>query len=155
MGEADGAKDAAQAGFVKAFYALPRFRLGEPFQPWLLKIVVNEARNALRSAGRRARHELRLAEGRPSADVAPSPEAAAFAAERRELLVRTLNGLREEDRLVITYRYFLDLSEGEMASVMSCAPGTVKSRLSRALGRLRESLGAGGRDLLDTELIHD
>jgi len=51
-----------------------------------------------------------------------------------------IESLREEDRLVIIYRYFLELSEAEIAEVLGCARGTVKSRLSRALARLRQRL---------------
>jgi RNA polymerase sigma factor (sigma-70 family) len=51
-----------------------------------------------------------------------------------------LGGLREEDRLVIGCRYFLGLSEAETAATLGCARGTVKSRLSRAIGRLRERM---------------
>jgi RNA polymerase sigma factor (sigma-70 family) len=60
--------------------------------------------------------------------------------EARENVVAALNRLRERDRLVITYRYFLDLSEEEMAAVLECPRGTVKSRLSRALEHLRSEL---------------
>jgi RNA polymerase sigma-70 factor (ECF subfamily) len=137
--EAD-AEDAAQAGFVKAYYALDRFDPGRPFRPWLLKIVANEARNRRRAAGRRAGLELRLAEDRPG-DAAPSPEGAVLASEPRAALVRGLNQLKEEDRVVIAYRYFLDLSEAEMAAALGVARGTVKSRLSRSLKRLRAVLG--------------
>ena len=51
------------------------------------------------------------------------------------------NQLREEDRLVITLRWFLELNEEEMAGVLDCPRGTVKSRLSRATGRLRDAIG--------------
>ncbi len=139
--EAADAEDAAQEAFVKAYYALPRFRAGAAFRPWLLRIVANEARNRRKAAGRRANLALRAAEDHPSGDAAPSPEVAALAQEQRELLLAALNTLREEDRLAVTYRYFLDLSEAEMAQALHCAPGTVKSRLSRALARLREHLG--------------
>ncbi len=140
-GEAAEAEDAAQEAFVKAYYALPRFRAGAAFRPWLLRIVANEARNRRKAAGRRANLALRAAEDRPLGDAAPSPEVAALAQEQRELLLAALNTLREEDRLAVTYRYFLDLSEAEMAEALHCAPGTVKSRLSRALVRLRAHLG--------------
>ena len=53
-----------------------------------------------------------------------------------------LNRLREQDRLVIAYRYFFDLSETEMAEALGCARGTVKSRLSRALRRMQRELPA-------------
>lgn len=139
-GDAGDAEDATQSAFIKAFYALDRFRGGSQLRPWLLTIVANEARNKRRSAGRRKGLELRLAEGRPRADAAPSPEDAVLDRERDADLMAALNTLREEERLVIALRYLLDLSEAETAAVLSCAKGTVKSRLSRALKRLREYL---------------
>jgi RNA polymerase sigma factor (sigma-70 family) len=139
-GSADDAEDAAQEGFVKAYNALARFRTGAPFRPWLLRIVANEARNRRRSAGRRATLAVRVAEDRPSHDAAPSPEVAVLAQETRDALIFALNELRDEDREVIGARYFLDLSEAETAEALGIPRGTVKSRLSRALGRLREQL---------------
>jgi RNA polymerase sigma factor (sigma-70 family) len=146
-GSAADAEDAAQEGFVKAWYALSRFRVGAAFRPWLLTIVANEARNRRRSGRRQDDLALRVAEDRPSGDAAPSPEAAALAAEQRRLLLAAVGRLGESDRQVIACRYFLDLSEAEMAGALGCRPGTVKSRLSRALGRLRAVMAeqAGGR----------
>jgi len=63
---------------------------------------------------------------------------AALAAEQQRDLVAAMNRLRPEDRLVIAYRFFFELSESEMAEALGCARGTVKSRLSRAMARLRE-----------------
>jgi len=77
------AEDAAQTGFVKAWAALPRFRPGAPFKPWLLRIVANEAHNRRRAAGRRAELVLRAAAAQPPGDAAPSPEGAALERERR------------------------------------------------------------------------
>ncbi len=142
--EAAEAEDAAQEAFVKAYYALGRFRTGAPFRPWLLRIVANQARNRRVASGRRAALALRAAEDRPLGDAAPSPEAAALADEQRATLLRALEDLREDDRLAIGYRYFFDLSESEMAEALGCARGTVKSRLSRALGRLRARFGSSG-----------
>jgi len=138
------AEDAAQEGFVKAWYALPRFRAGSPFRPWLLAIVANEARNRRRSGRRQDDLALRVAEDRPSGDAAPSPEAAALAGEQRRLLLAAVSRLAEPDRQVIACRYFLELSEAEMAAALGCRRGTVKSRLSRALGRLRAALAEQG-----------
>ena len=135
------AEEAAQDGFLKAWRALPRFRAGEPVRPWLLTIVANEARNRRRSAGRREGLALRAAgEERTSAGAAPSPESALLAGELRGDLVAALNRLREDDRLVLACRYLLDLSEAETAAALGVRHGTVKSRTSRALGRLREVL---------------
>ena len=144
-GSAADAQDAAQEAFVKAFYALDRFRVGSPFRPWLLRIVANEAINRRRSARRHAGLALRAeaAESRPHDDAVPSPEGAALAQELQAELVGAVNRLRPEDRLVIAYRYWLDLSEGEMGDALGCARGTVKSRLSRALARLRRELPSG------------
>jgi len=139
-GQAADAQDAAQEAFVKAYYSMGRFREGAAFRPWLLRIVANEAINRRRAARRKAQLALRVAESRPSEDAAPSPEAAALAHEVRSELVSALSRLREEDRLVIAYRYFFDLSEAEMADALGCARGTVKSRLSRALKRLQREM---------------
>lgn len=135
------AEDAAQTAFTKAFYALDRFRTDAPFRPWLLQIVANEGRNRVRSAGRRARLTARVGEDPVRADAAPSPEAAVLAAEPRRRLLEVLNEMKEEDRLVISLRYFMDMGEVEMAEVLGVARGTVKSRLSRALERLRSAYG--------------
>ena len=135
------AEEAAQEGFVKAFYALDRFRAGAPFRPWLLRIVANEAINRRKAAGRRPTVGLSVALDRPSPDTALSPEGAALASEQRESVLGALRKMREEDRLVIAYRYFFDLSEAEMSDALGVARGTVKSRLSRALVRLRALLG--------------
>ena len=140
-GSAAEAEDAAQEGFVKAYRALGRFRPGAPFRPWVLRIVANEARNRRRSAGRRAALALRAAEEDPSGGAAPSPEGALLAGEERERLLAAVNALREEERLVIACRYFLELSEEETAAAVGVRSGTVKSRNSRALAHLREQLG--------------
>jgi RNA polymerase sigma factor (sigma-70 family) len=136
-GLAADAEDAAQEGFVKAYRALDRFRAGAEWRPWLLRIVANEARNRARSSGRRHQLELRLIEGFRPGDAAQSPEAVAVAADERRRLIAMLNGLADEDRLVIASRYFLELSGEETAAALGIPEGTVKSRLSRALARLR------------------
>lgn len=140
-GSAAEAEDATQEAFVKAYYALPRFRADGVFKPWLLKIVTNEARNRRRSQFRRSNLELKIRQrDRPSGDEAPSPEVSVLSHEERGELLEAIGRLKEKDRLAITYRYFLDLSEKETAEALGWAQGTVKSRLSRALVRLRAAL---------------
>jgi RNA polymerase sigma factor (sigma-70 family) len=140
-GSAADAEEVVQDAFVKAYRALPRFRPGAPFRPWLLRIVVNEARNRRVANRRRSGLALRAAEERTDGDAAPSPEAALLARERRGELLEAVERLRPDDRLVISCRYFLELSEAETAAVLDIPRGTVKSRLSRALDRLREEVG--------------
>jgi RNA polymerase sigma-70 factor (ECF subfamily) len=132
--DAAEAEEAAQDAFVKAWRALGRFRPGEPLRPWLLTIVANEARNRRRSAGRRTALALRSAapdgEGR-------SAEAQVIAGESRATLLEALSRLRPDDRLVLGCRFLLELTEAETAAALGVRPGTVKSRTSRALERLR------------------
>ena len=123
---------------MKAFAALPRFRADAPFRPWLLAIVANEARNRRRAAARRSALALRAA-AEPAAPAA-LPEAAVLAGSERRELGAALARLGPEHREVIALRYLLDLSEAECAAALGCRPGTVKSRLSRALARLRGEL---------------
>ena len=146
-GDADEASDAAQEGFVRAWRALPRFRRGAEPRPWLMRIVVNAARNRRRGVGRRAGLALRVAQDRPSDGAAPSPEAAILAGERREELLAAIGMLREDDRLVLGLRWFAELREAEMAAVLDVPRGTVKSRLSRALVRLRDVMQERGVDV--------
>ena len=135
------AEDAAQEAFVKAYYHLARFRSGAPFRPWLLTIVANEARNRRTAGARRAGLALRAGALQATDAAAPSPEAALLSQEEHALLLAALDRLRPEEGLAIACRYFLELSEAEMAVTLGCARGTVKSRLSRALGHLRQIIG--------------
>ena len=139
-GDAADAEEAVQDAFLKAYRALARFRDGAPFRPWLLQIVANEARNRRRSAGRRRALADRVAAEPTSGDAAPSPEAAVLSEERRQELLHALDGLRDDDRDVLGCRFLLELSEEETAAALGIRRGTVKSRTSRALDRLRERL---------------
>lgn len=145
-GDAADAEEVAQDALTKAYYALGGFRAGSSFRPWILQIVANEARNRRKASWRRAQLALRAAADQAPDRVEPSPEGEALAGEQRAALLAALDALRDDDRRVIACRYFLDLSEVEMAIVLNCARGTVKSRLSRALGRLRGLLT--GADLV-------
>jgi RNA polymerase sigma factor (sigma-70 family) len=132
------AEDAAQDGFVKAWRALKRFRTGEPLRPWLLTIVANEARNRRRSAGRRTALALRAP---LPAEADRSAESQVIASADRAALLEAMSRLRDDDRLVLGCRYLLELSEAETAAALGVKPGTVKSRTSRALERLRGEVG--------------
>ena len=143
--EAD-ADDAVQDAYLKAYAALPRFRDGAPFRPWLLRIVANEARNRRRSAGRREGLALRAVAADPTGTAgvatAAAPEDDVMAAETRAELLAALRRLGDDDREILGARFFLDLSETETAEMLGIARGTVKSRTSRALGRLRTAFAS-------------
>lgn len=133
------AEEAAQDAFFKAYRSLGRFRDGAPFRPWLLQIVANEARNRRVAAGRHERLALRVGEARPEL-VARAAEAEALATGEREKLLAAVARLDERDRMVIGARFFLELNEAETAAALGVRRGTVKSRLSRALERLRKEI---------------
>ena len=131
----DDADDVAQDSFVRAYRALATFTLRSPFRPWLLRIVANQAANHRRSTWRRERRHA-LVVARPAA-VEPEPGEAVEHTDERRRLIAALATLPEKDRQVLIIRYLLDYSEAETAEVLACAPGTVKSRTSRALAKLR------------------
>jgi RNA polymerase sigma factor (sigma-70 family) len=134
------AEDATQAAFLKAYAALGRFRSGAPLPPWLLRIVANEARNRRRHERRQARLLPRLGGAEPRHRTERSAEEIVLADETHRHVANALWRLRDQERLAIVARFFLDLSEAESAVVLGCPAGTVKSRLSRGLAHLRADL---------------
>ncbi|QNE75464.1 sigma-70 family RNA polymerase sigma factor [Streptomyces finlayi] len=161
FGAAADAEDVVQSAFFKAYQALGNFRDGAAFRPWLLRIVVNETRNTVRSAGRAravAGREAGFHGADPLIPESADPAVAVLAEERRSLLTAALEGLSEQQRQVVTYRYLLEMDEAETARALGWPKGTVKSRLNRALKKLEKELrqereperkperkGAGGR----------
>lgn len=140
------AEDVTQDAFVKAYRSLDRFRGEDPFRPWLLRIVRNEALNRVRSTKRRERLALRVINDPVSGDAAPSPETEVMSEEERRRLLGLIEDLPERYRSVLVHRYLLDLSVEETSEILGLPLGTVKSRSSRALQRLRKSLAIEYRD---------
>jgi len=135
VGDADAAQDVAQDTFLRAYRQLSRFDPARPFRPWVLRIARNLARNQRRSFARylaAARHWLTSAP--ESVASAESDELAHLEAQALWAAIRRLEPQEQE---IIYLRYFLELSVQETAEVLDVAPGTVKSRLSRALRRLK------------------
>ena len=149
LGERQAAEDAAQEAFLRAYRSLGRFRGGSA-RSWLLTIVANVARDELRR--RRRRPELRLEPDRDDApapaepvDRGPTPEEQLLAdsgrKELRAALEAALATLPEAWRLTVLLADVHGLPHEEVARATGVAQGTVKSRLSRARGRLRDLLG--------------
>jgi RNA polymerase sigma-70 factor (ECF subfamily) len=135
LGNADDAEDVAQEAFIRAFRALDRFDADRPFRPWLLRIVANLAHNRRRSIARYLAALERLFRAEPEArEAGHGPDLEQT--EEAQLLWRAVGRLKPADQEVIYLRYFLDLPVEETAGVVGVPPGTVKSRLHRALARL-------------------
>jgi RNA polymerase sigma-70 factor (ECF subfamily) len=134
--DAPAAEDVAQEAFVRAYKQLHTFRSDAPFRPWLLRIVQNLALNELRARSRRGGLVERI--GRTAARVEEAPAAAVEAAEESATVLRAMEELPADDRVVLHLRYFLELPEREIAAAIGRPAGTVKSRLHRASARLRK-----------------
>jgi RNA polymerase sigma-70 factor (ECF subfamily) len=147
LGDPDEAEDVAQEAFVRAFQALKRFDLSRPMLPWLLRIAANLAHNRRRSIGRffgaiqrLVRDEPRLVSGETNGHEQRWQAQALWEAVQR---------LGHDDQQIIYLRYFLEMPVEETAQAMGVAPGTVKSRLHRAIGRLRVVINRDYPDLRD------
>ncbi len=149
--DTDTAEDVAQEGFIRAYRELARFRVGEPFRPWLLRIVTNLALNEVRSRGRRRGLFERLAPTRETS--VPGPARAVEQGERQRELLEAIGRLGHDDQVVLYLRHFLDLPEREIATTIGKRPGTVKSRLSRARQRLRAVIEASYPALIPADLL--
>ena len=131
------AEDVAQEAFVKAFLSLDKFDLTRPFRPWLMAITVNLARNSRRSLGRYLNNLRRLIEREPEPVQLHHFGENVEARQQAQLLWQAVQQLNQKSQDVVYLRYFLDMSEAETAETLDIAPGTVKSRMHRALKQLR------------------
>ncbi|MEV6243261.1 RNA polymerase sigma factor [Lentzea sp. NPDC051838] len=137
LGAGADAGDVVQEAFVKAYRKLDTFKLQADFKPWLLKIVANETKNLHRGRRRRNLMELKMAAITETVD---HDDPGTLVDDSRAKLLQAVQSLPDHDRQVVTCRYLLDLSEAETAQTLGLAKGTVKSRLSRALAKLRPML---------------
>ena len=135
LGDADDAEDIAQETFLRAWNYLKRFDSTHPLRPWLLSICANLARNRRRSAGRYVSALMRAFRDEPKESVIEEKSAQHTEADE---LWRAVQKLDLHDQQVVYLRYFLELPVAETADVLQIAEGTVKSRLSRALEKLRK-----------------
>ena len=135
LGDKDDAADAAQETFIRAFHNLRTFDTTRPLRPWLLRIAANLALNRRRAAGRY------WAALRRWVFAVPEPVLHVEVESARQLEANALwdavQRLEAKDQEILYLRYFLELSVNETAEVLNIEAGTVKSRQSRALERLR------------------
>jgi RNA polymerase sigma-70 factor, ECF subfamily len=136
LGDPDDAEDVAQETFLRAWNHLKHFDPTRPLRPWLLSIASNLASNRRRSAGRYFAALTRAFRREPASSTSIEEKSAEHMEANN--LWKAVKNLSVPDQQIIYLRYFLDLPVAETAQALQVAEGTVKSRLSRALERLRE-----------------
>ena len=141
------AQDVAQEAFIKAYRALATFRGESAFYTWLYRIAVNTAKNHLTSMGRRPpasdvdAQDAEFYDGGEAMHEVANPEREALSDEIREEIFAAFEDLPEELRTAIRLREFEGLSYEEIAEVMACPVGTVRSRIFRARETIDKRLG--------------
>ena len=150
LGNKEDALDAVQETFLRVYRALNSFRGEAAFKTWLVGIALNVCRNKLSSSSERNRRvTASITQEDPEngevsdvelKDHTPDPEAATLGHELRSALERALSNLAPEHREILVLREIQDMDYEELAAVLSCPIGTVKSRLCRARQALREAM---------------
>lgn len=149
--DADEVQDVAQEAFIKAYRALPKFRGDSAFYTWLYRIAINTAKNYLVSRSRRppgSDVEIEDAEYYASGGALheiETPENALFGAELKAVVEAAIRELPEDLRTAVTLREFDGLSYEDIADIMDCPIGTVRSRIFRA----REAIDSQVREQLE------
>lgn len=136
------AEDAVQEAFIQVLRKIASLRNPDSFPTWFYRIVVNAAKRLTRNTNRSLPFEL-ITQDHPD-PAAIIPDEAALEAEEVRLLWAAITELDEPHRLPIVLRYYIKLSEHEIAGALGIPPGTVKSRLHTARRLLHARLGGTG-----------
>lgn len=151
--DADEVQDVAQEAFIKAYKALPRFRGDSAFYTWMYRIAINTAKNHLVSRSRRPPgrdvelEDAEYYEGGGALRELENPENALFGDELKGVVEAAIGNLPDDLRTAVTLREFDGLSYEDIADIMDCPVGTVRSRIFRA----REAIDKQVREQLDGE----
>jgi RNA polymerase sigma-70 factor (ECF subfamily) len=151
--DSDEIQDVAQEAFIKAYRALPNFRGDSAFYTWLYRIAINTAKNHLVSRSRRPPgsdvevEDAEYYEGGAALREIETPENALFGAELKAVVERAISELPDDLRTAVTLREFDGLSYEDIADIMDCPVGTVRSRIFRA----REAIDKQVKEQMDAE----
>jgi len=139
LGNTTLAEEVLQIVFVKAHKSLSNFRFEARFLSWLYRIAINECHTQQRRQSSYVPLENVLGTGE-ELDSQPTPDQLHAQGQRQEILQAAMLQLSENLREVVVLKYLEDLSYQEIATILQCSPGTVASRLNRALTQLEKNL---------------
>jgi len=131
----EAAQDVVQEALIQIWRSLPSYRPYGSFKAWMITILINQARRYYR---RNRIETIPLEEVGEIWAISDNPENLAMQQDEAQRLRRALGLLSTDHREVLTLRYYADLSIPEIARALGCRQGTVKSRLNRAIGRLKD-----------------
>jgi RNA polymerase sigma-70 factor, ECF subfamily len=137
------AEDILQTVFVKVYKALPFFRLESGFMTWIYRVALNECKN--RKRNRKFFVSLHAIEGSHEIHPAPAPDAIHETSELSNAVRDAIKSLKPKYRSVVVLKYLEEMSYEEVAETIGCSPGTVASRLYRALKILERRLARYGK----------
>jgi RNA polymerase sigma-70 factor (ECF subfamily) len=140
LGEALWAEDVLQIIFLKIYRGLPGFRYEAALSTWIYRIAVNECQNQLQRRGARHVPLDAILGSEEEFDQSDLPDASQHERERNQILRDAVMDLSPKLRSVVVLKYVEGLPYDEIARVLECAPGTVASRLNRALAELETRL---------------
>ena len=152
VSDAGEVEDVTQEAFIKAYRALGKFRGDSAFYTWLYRIAANAAKNHLVAKGRRPRADATIEDAEGFDEVgmlseSASPESLAMGGELAEVVESAMNELPDELRSALMLREFEGLSYDDIADVLGCPVGTVRSRIFRAREaidqRVKEQISGG------------
>lgn len=139
----DAADDLAQDAFIKAYFALPHFKMKSEFGTWLYRIAINTVKDHLRKKGRikKIAFEKEIEHLVIQEDEMERKEKKHLEEQNRRLVHKAIQSLPEKYKLILSLRDIQGFSYGEIADILNVSPGTVDSRLHRARKTLRKKVG--------------
>lgn len=137
------ALEAVQETVTRAYIQLKKLRDARFFSTWLIRILLNVCMDELKRRGRQAPSSMELLQGIPEERVLYKQDKEGVSIEERLFLEHAVDRLEESEKQVILLKYYEDMTITDISDVLECPPGTIKTRLHRALNKLRNIMGKG------------
>jgi len=160
VGDADEAMDVVQDSFIKVYKALGRFRGESAFYTWIYRITVNTAKNFLASRQRRPQStdidfdELESSQAGHALHDVSTPESETYRDQLEAIVMKAIDGLSQELKTALILREFEGLSYEDIAAIMECPIGTVRSRIFRARDAVDEQIKKSSEEVKPSDNVN-